>query len=129
MSWVVVTVDVGDESIILVVPVSMTPVAVAGVVVAFDVDDVVLGVIGSPAAMSPVAVAWVVVASHVDGVRVDLLSIIIVPDTVTVDSVSDDGSRVVHDSGVDDRTVDDDSILLLLRHLILRPGTVSPPAV
>merc|ERR1712037_723741 len=42
--------------------------------------------------------------------------------------MSDDGGRVVHDSG-GDRTVDDDGILLLLRHLILRPGTVSPPAL
>jgi hypothetical protein len=64
--------------------------------------------------------SWVVVASHVDGVRVDLLSIIIVPDTVAVVSVVDDSGRSV---------VDDVSVVLGISDLILRPCAMSPVAV
>jgi hypothetical protein len=95
MAWVVVALDIDDVLIDFVGPVAVSPVAVAWVVVSLNVDKVVLGgIIGSPVAVSPVSVARVVVALSIDQVGVNSLAIVVVPDTMSVDVVSNDGGSV-----------------------------------
>ena len=108
MAWIVVALNI-DNVVLGVIggPAAVSPVAVTGVVVALDVESVVLlHVVGSPAAVSPPAMAGIVVAVNIDGVGVDLLAVVIVPETVSVDAVMDDGSghnssAVVHNRGGD----------------------------
>ena len=108
IAWIVVALNI-DNVVLGVIggPAAVSPVAVTGVVVALDVESVVLlHIVGSPAAVSPPAMAGIVVAVNIDGVGVDLLAVVIVPETVSVDVVVDDGSghnsgAVVHNRGGD----------------------------
>ena len=99
IAWVVVALNVDDVVLgVIGGPAAVSPVAVTGVVVALDVESVVLlHIVGSPAAVSPPAMAGVVVALNIDGVGVDLLAVVVVPETVSVDAVVDNGSG--HNSG------------------------------
>jgi hypothetical protein len=108
MAWIVVALNIDDVVLgVIGGPAAVSPVAMSGVVMAFDVESVVnLSVIGGPVATSPVAMAGIVVALNVDGVGVDLLAVVVVPETVSVDAVVDDGSghnsgAVVHNRGGD----------------------------